>query len=185
MGKNIPKTSSKHSETKTEFKKKDKHAAKLKNKLKAAIFNKKNPVTETILNEAKSQKTQTKFNIPATSASNDSKPKNISNGINPSKKKKKHSNKNEKNVEEVSQNDGQVRFNATSKTKVVSNDLSTSVQAKKNATKIVNGHDDTDKLSKKDKKMKQKKKKKKQKKKLNEAAAAGPSTGMIALNITA
>ncbi|XP_031618492.1 polynucleotide 5'-hydroxyl-kinase NOL9 [Contarinia nasturtii] len=173
MAKNQHKKPQKHAAVTTDMKMKNKIAKKLKNKLKSAIFNQQNPSTESLIQEAKTQKAKVKLNIPVTSSGIDFKPKDSPsvNEPNKNKKKPKHFKKNEKNGKEHCIQNGGQGFNTKindhglsikNKTKPVTTDQSTSIHTKKNASVEMNGYES--------------KKKKKQKKKFNQAATAGPST---------
>lgn len=164
---------------KGDLKKKDKFAEKLKDKLKSAIYNQNNTAAKTLITEAKTQKSNAKFNIPSAQSTSGFKPKADQAVPKPqiAEKKSKSFNKTAKSVKENGiQNGGQQQLSGKDKTNQKNkNNQSTSKQSNSNN---VNGSKPAGPSN---ENMKQKKKKKKKKKKQKPDLTQSQSTAPISV----
>lgn len=102
------------------LKKKNKFAAKLKSKLKSAIFNQKDTASESLIADAKTPKSNIKFNHPIASTSKNNKPQANPNASHPNKvgKNSKPINQNPKMANESdNQNKNKQTFSSKQKNK--------------------------------------------------------------------
>lgn len=164
---------------KHDLKRKDKFATKLKKKLKSAIFNKKNAVTETLISGAETQKSQIKCTIPILPSTNiesklkHSKPKTNSIVSKPKKGKKKQNslNKSLENHQKNAKMNGHQQYSGDkNQAKHLQNDQAILSKKKQNIDSS------TEKVMEKKKKNKNKKK---QKEKLMQSTLTLSATSKI------